>query len=424
MRFRTALIWNAISQFGQSGIQFLSTIILARLLTPNDFGIIGIVTIFITFSQMIVDSEMGGALLRKKEVSKTDYSTLFFYNLGVSIILYLILFFVAPLISSFYHKIELTNIIRILSFSVIIHAFRVVQKIMIFRALQFRQMAIINIISGITSLFVAIIFAKLGYGYWSLIWQQIIMACMNVVLMSFHNRFLPELTFDKASFKYQFGFGISLLGSDTIKTIANNISTNIIAKISTLDFTGYYTQSNRITSFCQSSLGSLMDQSIFPMMARIDDSDKVSKLYHQIFYILCISLSIITIFFIQFSEKIISIVLGHNWLDAEWIFQILCLSILPTSIQVLGRNLFKVIAATNLVFYLEIIKSVIVISALFFATFVGTIYVVWSVVFAQSISCIIWIITIEKELSKPSYLSLSSFIVCGFGLISFYFILQ
>ena len=131
MRFRTAIIWNGISQFGQSGITLLSTIILARLLTPDDFGLVGIVTIFIAISQMMVDSEMGGSLLRKKLVDKADYSTLFWYNLGISVAIYCILFFTAPLISRFYGRHELTGIIRILGTCIVIHAFRVVQLIKI-----------------------------------------------------------------------------------------------------------------------------------------------------------------------------------------------------------------------------------------------------------------------------------------------------
>lgn len=197
MRFRTAIIWNVVSQFGQSGITFLSTIILARLLTPADFGIIGIVTIFIAFSQMMVDSEMGGALLRKKEVSRTDYSTLFYYNLAVSFLLYGILYFSSPLLADFYDRPQLTDVVRVISLTIIIHAFRVVQRIMIFRDLKFKIYAVINVISGIISLAVAIWMAHKGYGYWSLVWQQIVLALCHVVFLEIYNRFIPSLTFQK-----------------------------------------------------------------------------------------------------------------------------------------------------------------------------------------------------------------------------------
>ena len=399
MRFRTAIIWNIISQFGQSGITFLSTIILARILTPDDFGIIGIVSIFIAFSQMMVDSEMGGALLRKKQVDKADYSTLFYYNLIVSLILYGILYCTAPLISDFYGRPQLIEIVRLISLTVIIHAFRVVQRIILFRELKFREYAIINVVSGFISLGSAICLASLGYGYWALVWQQIILAICNVVLMGFYTHFVPSFIFSKESFKYQFSFGISLLGSDTIKTIANNISTNIIAKIASLQFTGYYTQTSRITNFCQSTLGSLMDQSIFPMMAKFDDIGRVRTTYYKILKLVSIALGCVTILFVLFAYQIIYIVLGKEWVEATWMFQLLSLTILPTSIQILCRNIMKTLGNTKIVFYIETVKSLIVISSLLIATLVGINGVIWSLVISQVICCLIWIIYTEKSLN-------------------------
>lgn len=138
MRFRTAIFWNGVSILGSYGITLLSTIILARLLTPADFAIIGIVNIFIMFSQMLVDSEMGGALLRKNIVNRIDYSTLFYYNFFVSLFIYSTLFLCAPLIARFYSNPELNGVIRVICLTIIIHAFRVSQRIIIFRALKYK----------------------------------------------------------------------------------------------------------------------------------------------------------------------------------------------------------------------------------------------------------------------------------------------
>ena len=400
MRFRTAIIWNVVSQFGQSGITFLSTIILARLLTPADFGIIGIVTIFIAFSQMMVDSEMGGALLRKKEVSRTDYSTLFYYNLAVSFLLYGILYFSSPLLADFYDRPQLTDVVRVISLTIIIHAFRVVQRIMIFRDLKFKIYAVINVISGIISLAVAIWMAHKGYGYWSLVWQQIVLALCHVVFLEIYNRFIPSLTFSKESFRYQFSFGISLFGSDTVRTLANNISTNIIAKITTLQFTGYYTQVSRITNFCQSTCTSLMDQSIFPMLAKFEDVTKIRATYHKMLRLLILALVGVSAIFIIFSNQIISITLGEKWLAATGIFQVLSLTICPASIQVLCRNILKTLGTTKKILYLETIKSVIVIALLLAASLLGLNAVIWSLVISQTAACIIWLVSTENLLKS------------------------
>lgn len=402
MRFRTAVIWSGVSQFGQSGITLLSTIILGRLLTPDDFAIIGLVTVFTALSQMMVDSEMGGALLRKKTVSNTDYSTLFYYNLAASLVIYAVLYVAAPFIAYYYKLPALIDVVRVISLTIIIHAFRVVQRIMIFRELKFKAYAVINVASGLLSLAVAIWLALKGYSYWALVWQQIVLAAANVVFMEVYNRFIPSLTFSVESFKYQFFFGISLLGSDAIKTIANNIAPNIIGKISSLQFTGYYAQMSRLTNFCQSTLGSIMDQTIFPMMAKLEKTSDVIKMYHKLLRITSLLLLIITAVFILFAPTIINIVVGAQWLPATWIFRILSLAILPTCIQILCRNILKTLGSTRKVLYLETLKSAILLMLMFISTFINTACVVWSVVIAQLIGAIIWLIVTRQELKLSS----------------------
>lgn len=378
-------MWNAISQIGQSGIQFLSTIILARLLSPDDFGIIGMVTIFISLGTMMVDSEMGGALLRKKDVNNTDYSTLFYYNLAVSIILYLLLFVCAPLIATIYGKPLLTEVIRILGLAIIIHSFRVVQQIIIFRELDFKSFALISIVSGILSLGLAIWLAYHGYGYWALVWQVIASAMINVILMGLHNRFLPLLSFSKSSFREQFNFGISLLGSDTLKVISNNISLNIIAKFAPLNITGNYTQYNRIISFSQNFMGALMNQSIFPILAKISDKNALYLQYRRLWKLIIFSMSFVTILFVLFSKIIITLILGKEWLTNIWMFQILCLVILPFGIQMLSRNILKAAGDTKLIFKIETIKSLVIIGLLLLSIFGGIYTIIWSVALGQTL---------------------------------------
>lgn len=396
MRFRTAILWNCISQFGQSGIVFLSTVVLARMLTPDDFGLFGIVTIFIAFSQVMVDTEMGGALLRKKEVDTADYSTLFYYNLAMSIVIYAILWFAAPLIEDIYSRPRLVEVIRMSAVTIVIHAFRVVQRIMIFRELKFRTYAVINVAGGLISLIVAVALAKRGFGVMALAWQQIVLAGCNVIFLGCYNRFIPLLTFSRKSFRYQFSFGIHLFGSDAIRTIANNISTNIIAGISSLGFTGFYTQSSRITNFCQSTLGALMDQSIFPIMAKYDSMEKIRATYRRFLALVTLLTVCITILFTIFAHPLIAILLGKEWTGAVWIFRILALAICPTTIQTLCRNVIKATGKTRSIFWLETLKSALIISLLLIAAFLGTVWVIWSVVAAQTACCIIWMIATAK----------------------------
>ncbi|MDE6577431.1 MAG: lipopolysaccharide biosynthesis protein [Muribaculaceae bacterium] len=402
MRFRTAVIWNVISQFGQSGITMLSTVILARMLTPDDFGLIGIVTIFIAISQMMVDSEMGGSLLRKKDADKTDYSTLFWYNLAVSLLIYIILYISAPYLSSFYHRPELTDVIRLISVCVVIHAFRVVQFIIILRNLQFRSYAVINVVSGVISLIAAIIIAKSGYGYWALVWQPIVVASLIVLLMSLHNRFMPAFVFSRESFRYQFRFGIGLLGGNFVMTIANNISANIIAKISTLQFTGYFTQTNRLTTFCQTSLASIFNQSIFPMMAKFERMEEVKELYHKLLRNLVIGLGGLTVLILLFAPFIIKIALGESWEGAIPIFRILSLTILPASLQVLCRNVMKALGTTKKVLHIDTLISILLILFLTAGSFLSTYLLLWGIVAAQVAGALTWTFVVSSRLDRSA----------------------
>jgi len=237
-------------------------------------------------------------------------------------------------------------------------------------------------------------------GYWALVGLQISRTIFDVLLLQWHNKFIPLFVFSKQSFKYQFSFGISLLGSDTVKTIANNISTNIIAKIASLQFTGYYTQTSRITGFCQSMTGALMDQSIFPMMAKMERKEQIIGTYHRLMKLIFLGGMPATIILVLFAKLIIKIILGDEWLDATWMFRILSLSILPVCVQMLCRNILKVVNATKLVLALESIKSAIVIGALSLSIFVGPIGIVWAVVISQFVSALLWLYYTSRAIKK------------------------
>lgn len=399
MRTRSVFIWNILSQLGTTGIQFLSTIVLARLLSPDDYGIVGMCNIFIAFSCMMVDSEMGGALLKKKEVSKTDYSTLFYYNLGVSIVIYIGLFFFAPLIAEYYERFELVSIIRVLGLSILFQAFRVVQRVIIFRNLEFKYIAIVNIVSGVLSFICAVYLAYMGYGYWALILQQVLGSLLSTGMMMFHNRFIPLMTFSVSSFRYQFDFGIKLLGADTLRTIASNISSNLIAKVMPLKVTGYYVQSSRMTNYAVTFLGSIMDQAVFPLMAKMEEKTQIRQFFQAIYTCLFEVLCIGTLLLVILSDQIISIMLGAQWIEASWIFSVLALGILPNTIQMLIRNVLKSLGDTGSVLKMQVIKSIFVILGLLMGLPFGVSGIVWGYVISEIIVTIYVIRFLRDQLS-------------------------
>ena len=310
------------------------------------------------------------------------------------------LYVIAPVIARFYDIPALTEVIRVIAITIIIHAFRVVQRVMIFRELRFKEYAIINVVSGTLSLIAAIWLAERGYGYWALVWQQVVLAIANVIFMEMYNRFLPSLIFSIKSFRYQFSFGIGLILSAFVRTIATNISTNIVAKMASNEFTGYYTQVSRLTNFCQSTLNAIMDQCIFPMLAKYERVEEIRTFYYRFMRLMTLGLILVTIVFVIFARPIISVILGEQWLAGTFILQILSLSILPANIQVLCRNILKTLGETKKILYLETIKSILTILLLMAGTLINTDVVIWMIVVSQVISCVIFMVMTKKELNR------------------------
>ena len=276
---KRGILWNSVSQFGLIGVQLIATISLGRILTPSDYGILGMMSIFIAIANMIVDSGMGGALVRKKDISYKDYSTLFIYNFGVSLFIYLVLFFVAPYIAAFYERIELIDAIRVLGLTIVIYAFCITQNVRVIREMRFKTLALINCSSGVISLVVAILVAIKGFGYWALIIQQIVTAFCNTLFLSIYNRFLPSLVFSKESFREQFKFGFNLLFSNLLKAISGSINSNVVAKIAPLNQVGYFFQANRLVGYYDNIYGGIIDKSVFPVFAKIEDKQKLLDNY-------------------------------------------------------------------------------------------------------------------------------------------------
>lgn len=381
---------------GGAGIQFLSTIILARILTPDDFGIIGMCSIFLALSNMIVDSEMGGALLRKKNTTSADFHTLFVYNLLVSILLYGILYAISPLVSSFYNRTELIDVIRVLSITVVIQSFRIVQRVILFRNLKFHTMALINLISGSISLALAIFLALKSFSYWAIVWQQVSGAILSTILFMLATKFIPRLSFSVDSFKKQFSFGISLLGADILKILSTNISSNLIAKFMPLHITGCYVQSMRISNYGTTFLSSIMDQTIYPYLAKKEEKqDFYLKYLILLFEFGCIS----TVFLFSFSKEIIYMLLGEKWSDAVPIFALLSLALLPNIIQVCVRILFKAEAVTNVILKIQLAKSIIVLFLLFIGLNFGLTGVVLGYVIAENIIGVLMLGATKKYLN-------------------------
>jgi len=418
---KKGFFWNSLSLFASQGIALLSMILLGRILSPEDFGLLGMFAIFISMANMIVDSGMGGALIKKQNVTIVDYSTLFFYNLVVSISLYTLLYFIAPVIANFYDKTILISLIRVVGLVIIIHAFSIVQNTRILKELKFKALAVINCVSGVISLIIAVVFAKKGYGVWALVLQQISMAFIITVLSMIYNRFTPSFKFSIISFKEQFSFGINLLLSTLLRTFTNNITPNILAKIASLSQTGYFVQSNRLIGTANQTITVIIDRTVFPVFAKIQDISEMRSAYIKLRKNLLSMLFPLSILLALLAEQIMIILLGRQWAGAVWMFRILSFSLLPLFILMLCRNLLKSRGNTRQILINESVKSILVILSITLGFFLGLKFILWGIVVSLTIAALWIMYSVSKEIAYNYWKHLSSTLVLvGINLLSYF----
>lgn len=411
-----SFIWVSIERIGTLGLLFVGTIILARFLSPSEFGMIGILTIFTAISMMLVDSGMGGSLIKEKEVTKTDYSTLFIYNIVVSFIIYFLLCLSADYIAVLYNLPQLKEILRILALSVVFNALSIVQRIKLTRELNFKAMSVITIVSMFVAVVISVGLAYTGFGVWALVIQQVLQSLLNSLFFLFYVRFIPSIQFDKTSFKKHFAFGINLMGATLINTVNVNISSSIIGKFFSLQQTGYFTQSNKLYSMPTNIIASIVDKAIFPILSKRNDPKEIilviSKLSRNIYLIsfpIFLMASVLSL-------PMIVVVLGKEWREASWIFSILCFGGIPLVVKTMLRNVLKTLGETYCIFKCEFFSCILSLVILIFTANLSFKAMVWGIVCNNIIMMIIFMITVSKKLSYSIRLQLSNilpFLVCS-----------
>lgn len=342
---------------------------------------------------------MGGSLVGQKEITKLDLSTLFIYNFAVAFILSLSLIISAPYIAKFYDTEKLKPILYVMSGSVLISSLGKVQNIILIRNLKFKTLSYISIISSAISAGTAIILGFSGYGVWALVMQSVVLNIMIVILQFFQNKYIPQLKFSTKSFKRQWAFGVHLFFSQSLQTIYNNIFLIIFPKISSLSFSGLYSQANKLQQLPIGLFTTVLDGSAFPVLSKIEDENQLKLLNRNIiskFYYFTFSF-----FFLLslVSKDLIAILLGQKWLEATPILSILSISGIFLMIMVTSRNTLKSMNKTHIISRLEVYKTVIGVIILIatITLFNSEIIIIWGILIASILSSIITLIVIAKN---------------------------
>ena len=385
----SSFFWVAFEKFGYSGINFISTIILARLLSPSDYGLIGVLAIFISFSQMIVESGLGGALVKKENVTDQDYDTIFTFNIICSTILYIALYFSASLISDFYKNDNLIIITRIVGLNLFFSALTLTQKVHLIRKLMFKRQSFISIVSLLLGVLISIPIALSGYGVWALIAQQLAYNIFYFVIIFCMVKYKPKLKFNKNSFSELYGFGSKVFGASLLNILFNDGLSSYIAKKYTITTTGFYYQAKKLVDFPINIFRAFGDNIVFPLLSRENDAYKFASTASLLMkMILLISLPIFVILYF-YSTEIVSIVLGKQWIQSSMMLNILSLSSIGFIIDTVSRNILKATGNGGVILKSEFIKKIIAFLIILSVVDFNLNILLYSIVIGNILGCLI-----------------------------------
>ncbi len=357
----SGVLWTFSQQFGVQLINFIAQIVLARILLPSEFGLIAMLSVFISIGKSLMDSGLTASLIRTPDPDQRDYSTVFFINMIGSIIIYFLLFFCAPLIASFYKQPILTAVIRVYTLTFIIQAFMAVQTTRLTKNMNFRVQMIMQIPSVIVGGIVGVIMAYMHYGVWSLVWMSLTSAFLFSIQHWFHSGWYPSFIIDWERLKHHFKFGYKLTIAGVLSSIFSNIYNLVIGKYFSANEVGFYNRADTLQGFPVQNISLALTKVTFPMFASIqDDKVKLKSVYKKLMQQVIFWVTPLMIYLAIVAEPLFRFVLTAKWLPSVPYFQILCVTGILYPLQMYNLNILNVLGRSDLFMKLEIIKRTII----------------------------------------------------------------
>ena len=367
--------WSAADALLGQGVTFIVGLVLARLLSPDEYGLIGICLIFTTVLNGIVDSGFSNALIRKKDVTDEDYNTMFTTNMAISIVLYVFLFISAPLVSDFFHRIELTALVRVTGLILFLNALSITQVTILTKNIDFKTKTKASLVSAIISGVIGIAMAFMGYGVWSLVAQQLSKQLLYTLCLWVLSKWWPKFTFYKDSFKYMWGFGWKLLASGILNNVWNQLYQVVIGRCYTSSTLGHYTRANEYASIFSSNLTSIVQRVSYPVLAEIqDDKERMVLGYRKVIKVTMFVTAVCMISLGAVSEPLIYTLIGTKWHEAATYLPLICISMSLYPLHAINLNILQVLGRSDIFLYLEILKKIVGIVPIVIGIFCGIYY--------------------------------------------------
>ena len=366
--------WSGIDNVAQVGVTFLVSIVLARLLTPDDYGLLGIITIFTSVCNTLINGGMVTALIRTKDATDDDYNTAFICNLGMSLVLYAVIFTGAPLIAQFFHREELTILTRVSSLGIIIGALAMVQRTRLTKRIDFKSQTKITVISSVVSGVVGIIMALMGFGVWALVGQSLASSVLSTVMLWIVNKWVPCMCFSAESFHRLFGFGWKMMLSGLLDTVWKELYQVVVGRFYSPATLGQYTRAKGFSKLFSSNLTAVIQRVTYPVLSNIqDDKVRMVSAYRRIIKVTMFVTATGMFFLGAISEPLIYCLIGPKWHEAAIYLPLICITGSAYPLHAINLNMLQVQGRSDLFLGLEIVKKIIALGPLFIGAFVGII---------------------------------------------------
>lgn len=356
----SGMIWTAFQRYSTMLIHFISGIILARLLTPYDYGCIGMLSIFMVLSEAFIDGGFGSALIQKKRPTQEDYSTIFWFNIGMSVFLYIVLYASSPAIACFYNIPLLCDVLRVQGVILFIYAFNIIQKNQLRKNLNFKLLAIITISTSITALIITVFMAYRGFGVWALVTQNIIVAAIPALVFWFYIKWRPMWLFSLKSFKELFSFGFYVFLNNLLVSFSRQIQGLLIGKFYNPATMGYYSKAHSTEKSASHSISQILNQVTYPLYSAVqDDKCRMINILEQLTGIIAYLTYPLMFTLILVAKPLFVLLYSDRWLESVPYFQIICLAGLGICLQSVNLQTISAIGKSRTLFVWSVIKQAI-----------------------------------------------------------------
>lgn len=376
----SGMFWVFVDTFLLKGISFLGTILLARLLSPEDFGLIAMISVILVIGAIVVDSGLTSSLIRNPKNESIDYSTIFYTNAFLSLFLYLCFYLLAPLIANFYDQEILVSVIRVYSLCFFCFGLSSVQTTILIKNMEFKKIAYLNIPGSLLGILVGLLMGYYEFGVWSIVGMSVSTQLIQMIALWMGTKWRPKFEFSIEKLKYHYSFGFKLFIYGMLRSVMSNIHNVVIGKFYSLTTTGYFDRGNMLTQYPVTILTQIIGKVTFPLMSGIqDEKERLKQIFEKLINFTFFVTAPTMIGLTAVANPLIHLILGEEWLSTVPVIEILAIGGVFYTLQALNVNIIKIYGRSDLILSSEIILKIIMVISVFIAYFFGFYAIVWTV---------------------------------------------